>query len=398
MVTTFYPPAHFGGDAMYVYRLSNALARRGHLVTVVHSLDAYRALGGAAPAGPFPNHSNVEVVALEGRLPLARSLATYLSGRPALQARRLTEVFASADFDVVHFHNVSLVGGPGVLGYGKGVKLYTLHEHWLACPMHVLWRLNRELCERPTCIRCSLAYRRPPQPWRYTSLLERELAHVDLFLSPSAFAAEAHARRGLRLPVRVLPYFLPTTEAKDGGAGAEPARPFFLFVGRLEKLKGVQTLVDVFREYDAADLLIAGNGRLARELRRAVAGLPHVRLLGFLHPTELQALYARALALLVPSLCYEVFGIVALEAFAQRTPVIMRDRGGLSEVVEESGGGFVYRTDAELLESMERLRRDPVLRAGLGARGHEAWLRRWSEGPHLEAYFDAIEAARAGSA
>ena len=46
MVTTFYPPLHFGGDAAYAYRLANALARRGHAVTVVHSADAYRALGG----------------------------------------------------------------------------------------------------------------------------------------------------------------------------------------------------------------------------------------------------------------------------------------------------------------------------------------------------------------
>ena len=40
MVTTFYPPFHFGGDAMYAYRLTNALARRGHEVVVVHSEDA----------------------------------------------------------------------------------------------------------------------------------------------------------------------------------------------------------------------------------------------------------------------------------------------------------------------------------------------------------------------
>ena len=51
MVTTFYPPHHFGGDAMYVYRLSHELAERGHEVTVVHSADAFRALGGRATAG-----------------------------------------------------------------------------------------------------------------------------------------------------------------------------------------------------------------------------------------------------------------------------------------------------------------------------------------------------------
>ena len=49
MVTTFYPPYHFGGDAMYVYRLSNALARAGHHVTVVHNVDAYSSFGAASP-------------------------------------------------------------------------------------------------------------------------------------------------------------------------------------------------------------------------------------------------------------------------------------------------------------------------------------------------------------
>ena len=55
-LTTFYPPHHFGGDAMHVYRLSNALARRGHRVTVLYSLDAYRTLGYElvdVPAGPI---------------------------------------------------------------------------------------------------------------------------------------------------------------------------------------------------------------------------------------------------------------------------------------------------------------------------------------------------------
>ena len=42
MVTTFYPPYHFGGDGTYVRALSEALVKRGHEVTVVHCEDAYR--------------------------------------------------------------------------------------------------------------------------------------------------------------------------------------------------------------------------------------------------------------------------------------------------------------------------------------------------------------------
>ena len=83
-----------------------------------------------------------------------------------------------------------------------------------------------------------------------------------------------------------------------------------------------------------------------------------------------------------------------LEAFARRTPVIVHDLGALPELVAESGGGLVYRTPRELVEAIDRLRTDRPFRDDLGAKGHRAWQRLWSERRHLEAYFDAIEEAR----
>ena len=199
-----------------------------------------------------------------------------------------------------------------MLEYGSGIKLYTLHEHWLACPMHVLWRYDRELCERPTCATCSLAYRRPPQPWRYTGLLDRELRHVDLFLAPSAFTADEHTRRGLAPDHR--PAVLPASRVRAGAAD-RPGRPSVLPLRRAPRAaEGVLDLVERFRRYPHADLLVAGNGRPVRRLRRLASEIPNVRLLGFCHPDELRTLYASAVALIVPSLCYEVFGIVCLEA------------------------------------------------------------------------------------
>ncbi len=392
MVTTFYPPYHFGGDAMYVYRLSNELARRGHRVTVVHSVDAYRVLRSGDPADDFPNEPGVEVVPLRrGR---AAPVATYLTGRPALNAGALRGVLEGERFDVTHFHNVSLVGGPGVLAYGRGVKLYTMHEHWLVCPMHVLWKYNREPCLQPACLRCTLVFRRPPQAWRYTSLLERSLGEIDLFLSPSRFTRDAHLERGFNRPIRTLPYFLPTAAAVPLGETGRREGPYFLYVGRLERLKGVETLIERFRTYRDVDLVVAGDGEHGDELRRRAHGLEHVHFLGRVHPAELPRLYAGAIALLVPSVGYEVFGIVILEAFAQGTPAIVHDLGALPEVIAESGGGFTYRTDDELLSAMEELRLRPDRRDELGAKGHAAWLARWSEDPHLEGYFEAIEEAR----
>lgn len=392
MVTTFYPPYHFGGDAMHVYRLTNELARRGHDVTVLHSVDAYQALGNGESRGEFTDEAGVTVHRLRSPAAGLAPLASYLTGRPALQSRAIDAVL-DRDFDVVHFHNISLMGGPGILTRGRGIKLYTMHEHWLVCPMHVLWKYDREPCHEPDCLRCTLTFRRPPQLWRYGDLLDRAVREVDLFLSPSRFTLEAHRDRGFDGPIRHLPYFLPSSFGRtpDPSAKADRTRPYFLYVGRLEKLKGVQRLIERFRGYEHADLLVAGDGSFGRELRRQAADVPNIHFLGHVEPPELPALYANAIALIVPSVGFEVFGIVILEAFAQRTPVIVNDLGALPEVVEESGGGLVYRTQEELLDAMEALRVGPARRSELGGRGHAAWRAHWSEDPHIDAYGEAIE-------
>ena len=173
------------------------------------------------------------------------------------------------------------------------------------------------------------------------------------------------------------------------------SRPYFLYAGRLERIKGVDTLIRVFEAYDGADLVIAGEGTQDQALRRQAAGNPRVQFVGRLGQTALASLYAGAIALVVPSVGYEVFPLVSLEAFAQRTPVIARRLGGLPEAVEDSGGGFVYESDRELVEAMEALRLDPSLRRELGERGRSALLQTWSEDAHLARYLDVVEEIRA---
>ena len=396
MVTTFYPPLHFGGDAAYAYQLTNALARRGHAVTVVHSADAYRALGGKH-AGDFAHAPGVTVRRLESRSPTGSSLATYLTGRPGVYARQLHDVLDGGRFDVIHFHNVSLAGGPGVLEYGDAVKLYTTSEHWLVCPMHVLFRYNREPCVEPHCLRCTLAFRRPPQLWRYTGLLERSVKHVDLFLSPSRFTLEAHRARGFTAPMRHLPYFHAEHEHDPTGSGpGSGLRPAVLPLrrppGAAQGRPGADRRLP--RLPRGRSPRSSGRERTETSCARQAAGLDHVRFLGRLHPSQLGELYDGAVALVVPSIGYEVFGIVALEAFARRTPAIAHDLGALTEVIEDSGGGLLYRTTKELREAMDRLLGDEELRTELGNQGYDAWQRLWSEDVHVARYYEAIEEAR----
>ncbi len=104
-------------------------------------------------------------------------------------------------------------------------------------------------------------------------------------------------------------------------------------------------------------------------------------------------LYYHAVACIIPSITYETFGMTSVEAFARKTPTIARDLGALPEVIEESGGGFVYRTDEELLNAMRRIADAPALRDDLGQRGYNAFLQHWRREAHLSAYFGYLNRA-----
>ena len=394
MLSTFYPPYSFGGDAMVLYRLVNALARRGYEVDVIHCVDSFNVLSSTPSPHRFPQHPNVTVHSLKSQWGLLSPLLSQQTGQPFLKRGKIEAILRSKKFDVIHFHNISLFG-PGVLNLGpdqgEALKLYTLHEHWLVCPMHVLWKYNRRLCERPNCLTCSLSFKRPPQLWRYTGLLPRALDSVDAFIAPSRFTREMHHTRGFSRPITHLPHFV-APPADDAADQASPhPRPYFLFVGRLEKIKGVQTLLPVFRRYPHADLLVAGSGTYEGDLQRQAAGMKNVRFLGSVAQEHLRKLYRHAIAVLVPSLCYEVFGITILEAFVQKTPVLVHALGALPEVVEQSAGGIVYSDPDDIVPGMEQLRTDPALRRRLGENGHRAWQTHWSEDAHLALYFRLLE-------
>ena len=400
-LTTFYPPYSFGGDAVFIHRLCHALADEGHQVDVVHSVDAYRLLHPAPPEVPFPSHPNVRVDALDTGHRWLTPLVTQQTGRAGLNAPALRRLMQRERYDVVHFHNMSLLGAETLAfpaGDGTAVKLYTTHEHWLVCPMHVLWKYTARACDGPQCLRCTIAGRRPPQVWRHTGLLETASRHVDRFLSPSRFTAAMHGERGFTRPVGHLPYFIERADDDWRNPGARPhERPYVLFVGRLEPIKGVQTLLPLWQRIAAesdVDLLIAGGGTMEAELRALASGNPRIRFLGPQPQAALGALYVHAVACVVPSLTYETFGIVMLEAFARKTPVIARRLGALTEVVEESGGGLTFASDDELAEAVARLVRFPALRADLGERGYAAFVEKWTRQPHLARYFDVIREAR----
>src|SRR5689334_14102033 len=123
MITTFFGAHSFGGDAAYVDRLSRALLKRGHDVDVIYNVDAFEALRGNHPLRTYTPPGGLRCHGLRdpaGRLGL---LWNHQTGRMGGLQAQIEERLRDRQFDVLHFHNISLMGGPSVLNAAaKSVK------------------------------------------------------------------------------------------------------------------------------------------------------------------------------------------------------------------------------------------------------------------------------------
>jgi len=391
-LTTFYPPHNIGGTGMYVYRLAHALGAAGHHVDVIYCHDSYHFVHPGDPESEYREHPNVEVHAMQSGYGWLSPLLSHQTGRPFLKKRSIQTILDRVQPDVIHFHNITLLG-PAVLklkpARGDAIKLYTMHDHWLNCPIMTLWKYGSRVCEKPDCIRCTIQAKRPPQLWRYTSLIEDCAKEVDKFLAPSKFTTAMHAARGFSRPVGHLPLVIGS--AYQCGPTARPhQKPYFLFVGRLELVKGLQVLIKLWNKVDDADLLVAGIGTYQEQLRAMAAGNPRIIFLGHRSSEELAALYEHSIACLVPSIYYETGPFTVIESFARKAPVIAHDMAGMTELVGDSGGGILYKTDEELFLAISQLSASPSLRLELGEQGYRMFEQRWSQRAHLEMYLGIL--------
>lgn len=398
MITTFYPPYNFGGDGIAVQRLSRALVAAGHDVTVVHDTDAYNALQpGPTLDGPLEGEDEgVRIIRLHSRLGALAPFLVQQTGRPVTHGRQLRRLLAPGQWDVVNFHNVSLMGAPALLAYPTdAVTLYMAHEHWLVCPTHVLWRHRRERCDARQCLRCVLRNHRLPQLWRYTGALQRAIDGLDTVIAMSEFSRQKHRAFGLRREMEVLPPFLPVTREPMASTPVSPhPRPYFFFAGRLEPMKGLDDVLAAFRDFRDADLVVAGVGSQRGRWQAMAGDLPHVHFLGNITPDAVEQWQRNALAALAPSVGYETFGMVLIEAILVGTPVIARRIGPFPEIVAEAGAGELFETVPELLAALRRITIDPAYRARLVAAALRA-RERWSAAVVIPRYLDIIARAAA---
>ena len=324
-----YPPVVYGGLGRHVHALAEAQAALGHEVVVITQGDAAadEIVNGVrvvrAPMDPPHLEWSQETV-----LPWVLNLNHALT-RAALR------LLPSLNPDVLHGHDW-LVAHAGVsLRDGLGVPLVaTFHateagrnQGWISSPLSrsihsVEWWLA---CEASRLITCSAHMSREVQ--KLFSIegdgIEVIPNGIDLHRWQTTPAATAAARE------------------RYAGTG-----PLLVFSGRLEWEKGGHVLLDTLpalrRRFPGLRLVVAGRGskgeELARQARTRRLGRS-VSFAGWLPEDELHALVAAADVAVVPSI-YEPFGMVALEAAALGTPLVVTATGGLAEVVSDGLTGL----------------------------------------------------------
>jgi glycosyltransferase involved in cell wall biosynthesis len=181
-------------------------------------------------------------------------------------------------------------------------------------------------------------------------------------------------------------------EGIDAPAVSPHPRPYFFYAGRLERIKGLDDVLPLFRDGDApADLVIAGAGSHEPTLRAIAGRSPHIHFLGYLPPDRLAPLYRYAIAHIASSVCFETFGNTLVEAFRQRTPVIARNIGPFPEIVTHAGAGELFDDATGLRAALHRFASDSGLRDRLGAAGRTAYEATWSEEAIVPKYLDIVE-------
>ncbi|HWM53295.1 MAG TPA: glycosyltransferase [Thermoplasmata archaeon] len=343
MTAAFYPPYHLGGDANHVRYLAEALVAQGHEVHVEYSPAALALKRGRPDIHDGGDGGVIRhpIPALTGRF---QPLGAWIFGAPASVRRHHHELIESVRPDVIHYHNLSLLGLDLIDVPSSALKMYTAHDYWVRCPRNDLFKFNRRLCEKPTCLTCLTISGKPPQLWRYRPDGLKPFDALDVAIAPSDFLRGMIAPY-LRAPVVHIPNFAP--DPNPSGQASSPG-DYYLYVGRLEFYKGIPELANAASQYRGPHrFVVVGKGKQASVLEAARERSAPLVLHGWLPAAERDATYARARALLLPSVWYENAPLVAFEALAWGTPILASETGALPEILHGDMCGRTIRPTAE---------------------------------------------------
>lgn len=347
-----------GGVQSVVMTLAQGFASRKHDARAVHCTVVTETPAGTAADSDLP----FRIVRKPNLMQLAHLLwradLVHLAG-PALRPLLLSCILRKKV--VVEHHGFHALCPNGLL----------FHEpSRTACAGHFLAGLHRE------CWKCNA------ESGRWRSLMLWALTFLRRW-SCRLVAANIVPTRWLGQLMQ-----LPRTFVVPHGVAERPLAPLplfksskFAFVGRLVSTKGVDLLLrasaELLRKGIQCSVVIIGDGPERKNLEllcRALGLAPAVDFAGQVAEHDVKALLSDAVAVVIPSLAGEVFGLAAAESMMRGCPVIAPNGGALAEVTAETELKFAPGDATSLADCMERFLRSPELAAELGERARRRSL------------------------
>jgi glycosyltransferase involved in cell wall biosynthesis len=322
--------------------------------------------------------------------------------------RHVTRLIGTHRVDLVHVHNTLPLASPSVhhAASAAGVPVVqTLHNYRLLCPNGVLVR-----GERP-CVSCVGAipvaavrhacYRNSRAASAAVSgmlLIHRAMGtwerHVAAYIAPTEFVRRMFVAGGWTSDrIHVKPHFVDPDPGVGAGRGG-----YALYAGRLSPEKGLTTLLEGWARLRAkVPLIIAGDGPMRPAVEAAAKRLNTITFLGRQDRVRVQELMAECALLVFPSIFYETFGQVVIEAFATGTPVLTTAGGAAAELISPGRTGALVRPgDADDLAcTIERLFADSATLADMRSPARAAFEAQFTAAAN---YTRLMEIYRAASA
>jgi len=347
-ITTFYPPYHLGGGGVHVYKLSNLLAKEGHTVFVITTREPFDLVTRKKKKHSdydYPNHKNIRVIRLSSRFGKIMHISAVLFGY-SFWEKKIKKIVNEIQPDIIHYHNI--VGFPRTLKINGKFKVFTSHDYLPVCPKWDLQKFGKKQCKKAeNCFVCQIKSKKVPVFWRlFRNNMTRLLSKIDYIITPSKFMLETLKEFGIQNNcVQIYNFIENHISSVDLNNKIKKSheKPFFLYVGRLEKEKGIDFLLEKIENLQNKDyqIIITGIGNLQNKIQRIANNSNEtVKYLGWVSEDIKQNLLKNAIALLIPSIWSENCPMTILDSFAFGLPVIASQRGGNTELVIDNYNGF----------------------------------------------------------
>lgn len=319
------------------------------------------------------SRNNVELKQMSKIRILFLPFTTVFNLRTYKEIKRLIR---QENIDVVHVHNTLNLISPAVYYAARSMKIsvvQTVHNFRLLCPGATFYR-NGHICEdcvkhdlkcavKHSCYRGSKAQTLvcAISTWlhRTTGIYEK-INYICL----TEFNKDKLLQLKQIKPERVFvkPNFV---ENNNSFIPEEERLNQFIFVGRLDKLKGVDILFEAWKRMgeDAHKLIVCGTGPMEDWCTSFIRENDvNIEMRGFVPNDEALRIIANSRALVLPTQWYEGFPMSIVEAFSVGTPVICSDLGNAGSVVEEgvTGYKFGYESIESIISAVDKMRESPL--------------------------------------